>query len=116
MRITRIYSDKNGESRFEDLDIELADAGDIGSLSAKYPVKNIIFRENDGDYDYDWHRAPERQYIILLGGEIEIEVSGGEKRIFKGGEIILVEDVEGKGHRTKAINNNPRRSVFVTLD
>jgi len=116
MRITRIYSDKDGESRFEDLEIELADSGDIGRLSVKYPVKNIVFRENDGDYDYDWHMAPERQYIILLDGEIEIEVSGGEKRIFKGGDILLVEDVKGKGHRTRATSNEPRRSVFVTLD
>ena len=116
MLITRIYSDKNGESRFEDLEIELADSGDIGRLSVKSPVKNIVFWENDGDYDYDWHRVPERQYIILLDGEIEIEVSGGEKRIFKGGDILLVEDMKGKGHRTRATSNEPRRSVFVTLD
>ncbi|MEZ4547496.1 MAG: hypothetical protein R3B51_07185 [Thermodesulfobacteriota bacterium] len=32
-----------------------------------------------------WHHAPDRQYIILLEGHIEIEVSDGEKRAFSGG-------------------------------
>lgn len=116
MRITRIYSDQNGDSRFENIEIELSDSGDIGRLSEKHAVKNIIFRENEGDYDYDWHIAPERQYIILLDGEIEIAVSSGEKRNFTGGDIILVEDIKGKGHRTRTTDNKSRRSVFVTLD
>ena len=53
---------------------------------------------------------------MLLDGEIEIEVSGGERKIFRGGDVLLVEDVTGKGHRTRVTNNRPRRSVFVTLE
>lgn len=116
MQITRVYHDKNGESHFEDIDIELSDSGNIGLLSKPHPVKNIIFRETKSDYDYGWHTAPQRQYIVLLEGEIEIEVSSGEIRQFRGGDILLVEDVGGKGHRTRTIDNKPRRSVFVTLD
>jgi len=116
MLITRVYSDKNGESHFEEIEIELKSGGEIGRLSDNYLVKNIIFRENDSDYDYDWHTAPKRQYIILLDGGIELEVSDGEKRIFRGGDVILVEDVSGKGHRTKSISSKPRRSIFVTMD
>ncbi|HKQ33293.1 MAG TPA: hypothetical protein VJV40_08810 [Thermodesulfobacteriota bacterium] len=115
MKIIRIYSDDKGESHFGGLDIALADSGPIGRLSERFPVKSIIFRENDAGYDYDWHNAPERQYILLLDGEIEIEVSDGEKRIFRGGDVIFVEDTEGKGHRTRVTNDRPRRSVFVTL-
>lgn len=116
MRITRIYSDSEGESHFNDVEIELQDAGPIGRLSKKLPVKGIVFRENDADYNYDWHTAPEKQYIIMLDGEIEIEVSDGEKRTFCGGGILLVEDVGGRGHRTRVTNNKPRRSIFVTVE
>jgi len=116
MKITKIYSDDDGESHFADVDITLADAGPIGRLSERFPVGSIIFRENDAGYDYDWHTAPERQYILLLDGEIEIEVSDGERRIFRGGDVIFVGDTDGKGHRTRATNNRPRRSVFVALD
>lgn len=116
MKITRIYSDPSGESRFGEIEIGLNNSGPIGRLSERFPVNSIIFRENDAGYDYDWHNAPERQYIVLLDGEIEIEVSGGEKRVFRGGDVIFVEDVEGRGHRTRDTNNRPRRSVFVTLE
>ncbi|MFQ5603126.1 MAG: hypothetical protein ACE5HS_07645 [bacterium] len=115
MKITCIFSDAAGESHFEDLDIPLQAAGEIGRLSEKRPVTGIIFRENDADYDYAWHTAPQRQYIILLDGEIEIEVSDGEIRRFKGGEVLLVEDTSGKGHKTRIVNNQPRRSIFVTI-
>ena len=115
MNITRIFSDASGDSHFAELEIPLADTGEIGRLSAAQPATSIIFRENDASYDYDWHNAPQRQYVILLDGEIEIEVSTGEKRRFRGGDILLVEDTTGKGHRTKISNSQPRRSIFVTL-
>ena len=116
MRITRIYSDSEGESHFNDVEIEMQDAGPIGRLSKKLSVKGIVFRENDADYKYDWHTAPEKQYIIMLDGKIEIEVSDGEKRTFCGGDILLVEDVRGRGHRTRVTDNKPRRSIFVTVE
>lgn len=116
MKVTRIYSDSKGESRFEDVEIPLKNAGEIGRLSERFPASGIIFRENDADYDYDWHTAPARQYIIMLDGEIEIEVSSGDKRRFRGGDILLVEDVSGRGHKTRVTNNQPRRSIFVTLE
>lgn len=116
MRVTRVYADAAGESHFGELDIPLKDGGAIGRLSERHPVRNIIFRENDAGYDFDWHCAPQRQYIVLLDGEIEIETSDGEKRRFHGGDILLVEDIAGRGHRTRTVNNRPRRSVFVTLD
>lgn len=113
--VTRIYSDDAGESHFEDILIPLEKAGDIGCLSNAFPVKSIIFREVEPSYDYDFHNAPQRQYIILLEGEIEIETSLGEKRRFGAGEILLVEDTTGKGHRTKNLQLLKRRSVFITL-
>lgn len=116
MKVTRVYADAAGDSHFAELDIPLQDGGTIGRLSEHHPVKDIIFRENDGDYDYDWHCAPQRQYIVLLDGAIELETSDGEKRRFGGGDILLVEDVSGRGHRTRTVNSRPRRSLFVTLD
>ncbi len=104
MKIITIYSDSKGESHFENVAIELRDAGKIGRLSKKFPVKGIIFRENDADYDYNLHTAPEKQYIILLDGEIEIEVSAGEKRRFLIGDILLLEDKYGREHRTRTTN------------
>lgn len=115
MRVTRVYADAAGESHFDEIDIPLQDRGAIGRLSEPYPANGVIFRENDADYDFDWHCAPQRQYIVLLDGAIELETSDGEKRRFGGGDILLVEDVAGRGHRTRTVDNRPRRSLFVTL-
>src|SRR5215203_1432743 len=112
--ITRVYSDAAGESHFEDVSIPLQEGGAIGKLSEGIPAREIFFREVEPSYDYDFHTAPERQYIILLDGEIEIETSLGAVRTFKGGEILLVEDVTGKGHKTRNRTPVPRRSIFVT--
>lgn len=115
MRVTRIFADDAGESHFEDVDIALEDAGTIGRLSEPHAVRQLMFRENDGDYDYDWHCAPRRQYIVLLDGQIEIETSDGVTRRFGGGDILLVEDVKGRGHRTRTIDGRARRSLFIAL-
>ena len=113
--VTRIYSDNNGDSHFEDVEIELKEAGSVGKLSDVIPAKGIIFREVEPSYDWDFHTAPQKQYIILLDGEIEIETSLGEIRRFNAGEILLVEDTSGKGHKTKNIHPVKRRSIFITL-
>ncbi|MEX0608874.1 MAG: hypothetical protein WD016_11005 [Balneolaceae bacterium] len=114
-KITRLYNDSGGESHFENLAIPLKDAGEIGALSEEIPAKGVIFREVKSSYDYDFHTAPQRQYIILMDGEIEIETSLGEKRTFGAGEILLVEDTEGKGHKTRNLQPAKRKSVFITL-
>lgn len=115
MKVTRIYADASGESHFEEVDIALRDAGQIGKLSEPHPVEHVVFRENAPDYDYDWHCAPRRQYIALLDGEIEIEVSSGATRRFGAGEVLLVEDTAGRGHRTRNISKSVRHSLFIPL-
>jgi hypothetical protein len=105
--VTKIYSDGEGDSHFEDVTIPLIDAGNIGKLSDGIASKEIIFREVAPSYDYDFHTAPQKQYIVLLDGEIEIETSLGDKRTFKSGEVLLIEDTTGKGHKTR----NPFASV-----
>jgi hypothetical protein len=116
MRVTRISTGSDGETHFETLEIALNDAGAIGRLSTLLPATGVIFRETPPDYDYDWHPAPRRQYIVLLDGEIEITVGDGETRRFHGGDVLLVEDTTGRGHRTRTVDGRMRRSVFITLD
>jgi hypothetical protein len=84
-------------------------------LSESIRAKAVIFREVVPLYDYDFHTAPARQYIILLDGAIAIETSLGEKREFKAGDVLLVEDVTGKGHKTRNLHPFSRRSIFITL-
>jgi hypothetical protein len=113
MKITRLFSDKHGESHFEDIDIPLKSAGEIGSLSDIIPVKGMMLRENPGDYSYDWHPAPRKQYIVMLEGMLVVEVSDGEQRTFPPGDILLVEDIDGKGHKSWVPDGKRRKSLFI---
>ena len=113
--ITRLYADENGDSCFEDISKPLTAAGDIGALSEPEAVESIIFRKVLPSYDYDFHCAPARQYLILLDGQIEIETSRGEKRTFGTGDVLRLEDTTGKGHRTRNLIAAERKSIFITL-
>ena len=44
-----------------------------------------------------------------------IEISLGGKGRFKGGNILLVEDSTGKGHRTKNITHQIQESIFIKI-
>ncbi len=115
MKYTRIYADAQGESHFEDVEVPLVPNGLVGSLSEKIPISTMQFRLNKPDYDWDFHTAPARQFIILLDGAIEITTSLGESRTFKAGEVLLVEDTTGKGHKTRNIHHAERRSIFIQI-
>jgi hypothetical protein len=59
MKITKILSDENGESHFEDLEIPLINQVEIGFLSEDINVKKLRFRKVSADYDYGFHQAPQ---------------------------------------------------------
>ena len=116
VRVTRLYTGADQQSHFEDVDVELDDHGLIGHLSARHPVTSLIFRHTGGDYDYQWHNAPERQYIVILAGGLEVEIGDGSRRVFGPGDILLAEDTTGQGHISRAVNGEPRDSLFITID
>ena len=115
MRIARIWADDSGESHYQDLEVELKASGPLGKMSDPLPVTSMILRENEPGYDYDWHTAPRRQYIVMLEGLVEIQTSDGETRTFGPADIILVEDTTGKGHKSRSPDGKPRKSIFLPL-
>jgi hypothetical protein len=116
MKVVRIYTGEDGESHFEDVEVPLRDLGAIGSISELEEATGIVFRETDGDYELGFHNAPSRQYVINLDAAIELETGDGTKRVLEAGDVLLAEDTTGRGHISRAVEQKPRRSIFVTLD
>lgn len=116
MRIHNLYVDAQGETHFRDIEVKWTKEGPGGKMSDTLKATGIIFRQTPGSYDYAWHPAPRRQYIINLDGGVEITASDGEKRVIGAGEVLLVEDVQGKGHMSKAIEGKMRHSIFVPIE
>ena len=116
MRIHNLYEDSNGVSHFRDIEVEWAEQRGVSKLSKRMPATGIIFRRTEGNYNVDWHPAPRRQYIVNLDGGVKITASDGEARIIGPGEIILVEDISGKGHLSQAVNGALRHSLFIPVE
>ena len=115
MKIVRVYTGSDGESHFEDLEVELEDHGALGRISKPTAARAVMFREVDGDYDLDFHTAPRRQYVINLTGSVDIEIGDGTTRRLGPGDILLAEDTTGRGHKSRAVAGEPRRCLFIPL-
>jgi len=116
MKVVRLYTGTDNQSHFEDMQVPLKDGGKIGFMSERIKATGIVFRETSGDYNYDFHTAPRRQYVVNLDSEVEIEVGDGSKRTLRGGDVLLAEDTTGQGHISRAVAGKPRKSLFITLD
>ena len=114
-KVTRLYTGDDGHSHFGEIEVEM-EQNVVGHISKPFPATGIIFRETSESYDYDFHVAPRRQYVINLDGAVEITVGSGEKRVMGVGEMFLAEDTTGQGHISRAVNGQVRHSLFITLD
>jgi quercetin dioxygenase-like cupin family protein len=115
MKYTRIYADANGESHFEDVEVEMNTAPyNTGTISEMFAARGVMFRVSP-DYFVDWHNAPRRQFVVNITGTLEVTASDGNKRRFGPGTILLAEDVTGKGHTSRGMGAEERLSLFIPL-
>ncbi|MDX2159337.1 MAG: hypothetical protein SFW09_22760 [Hyphomicrobiaceae bacterium] len=116
MKVHHLFADEDGESHFRDLAIDWTASSRDGTLSAPVAVKTLVFRSTPADYFNDWHNPPRKQFVINLDAAVEITASDGESRIIGPGEVLLLEDVTGKGHLGRAVDGRIRHSILVALD
>ena len=118
MKVTRIFTGDDGRSYFEDLEIPSANLGPpLGIISDSLVSHSTFFRfaGADGEEDvYDYHCAPQRQFVIHLKGAVEIETGDGTTRQFGVGDVLLADDTTGEGHISRGIDT-PREQVFIVL-
>ena len=112
MKITRTYSGEDGQSHFGEVDISFTcGPGGIGQPS-DMKATGILFREREGRHESEWHRVQQKQLVIVVGGEVEVEIGDGTRRKFKVGDCYLCEDIFGQGHKVHGMN---RRTIVVRL-
>ena len=114
MQIIRLYSGDDGESHFEDLELPYETVANA-QVTAMRTASGIQFRRSPAGHFIDWHQAPQRQYVITLEGQSEITIGDGSKRVFNPGDVLLADDLAGRGHTTLAAGTKPRVSIFIPL-
>jgi hypothetical protein len=113
MRIHNIYADADGVSHFRDVEVEWIERVRASDRSAVIPATGIQFRRTEADFSLGWHAAPRRQFMINLDAAVEITVGDGETRVVHAGEVVLVEDITGKGHVSRSVADQLRHSILV---
>jgi hypothetical protein len=122
VRFTRVIVSADGGSAFEDAELPLEERWVAertppmlaGLLAAAPPSPVVFLRSNE--FDSEPHPAPRRQWVVLTRGAIEIEVSDGSRRVFRSGDLLLLEDVTGRGHRTYTVGEPPFEGLFVPVE
>jgi hypothetical protein len=109
----RIYTGPDGESHFEDLTDTLLDGG-FGA-TPMLDADSVFFTRSVPGNESGWHTAPRRQYVIGIMGEVEITTGGGASMRFKPGDVLLAEDLTGRGHTTRVVGDGIRVSAMVPL-
>ena len=115
VKVTRLYTGPDGKTKVEEYEIPLKPQGRGTELSATVAVTSLQFRRTNQNYNLDWHPAPNRQYVVTLAGESEVELEGGRKLRLGPGHILLAEDTTGQGHISRAIGSGDRVSLFIPL-
>ena len=110
----RIFADEDGCSHFETKNIQL-DAKDYAppapplNTSKLETANHSVFLELPVGWYGNWHPTPVRQWLILMTGVCEFEVGDGQRATCKTGDVVMLDDLTGKGHQTKVLGDEPVR-------
>ena len=110
MATYRMYTDAEGRACWEAVDLAKTPEWLEGLDSSK-----IRFGVREPGVLQDWHPAPQRQFVIILSGSLEIGFEDGSRKVFGAGDARLVEDTTGKGHTTRVVGKEDRVSIAIPL-
>jgi quercetin dioxygenase-like cupin family protein len=110
MKVIRIYTGADNQTHFEELTVEA-----FATLSAQIGTGPVRLNQGPAKSFSDFHNAPRRQYVVMMSGQMEIEIGDGSKRVLDPGDVLVAEDLTGKGHITRGIGEQPRVSLAVPL-
>ena len=111
--LKRMYKAGNGKSFFRGFDELFPDTS--GKPSPARPVRGFWFVSFAPGAFIDWHPEVVNNFVVVLSGELELEVSGdGSVEVFAAGDVCLAQDRTGEGHidRMRGLN----RLLLVELE
>jgi hypothetical protein len=107
IRCIKIYTGEDGHTHvvpgsvFED---HLTDA------------RSIRFKETPAHASYDWHPAPEIQYVLTLTGRLQFTTRSGETFMIEPGDVLIAMDTSGSGHKWRLVNDEPWKRAYISFN
>jgi len=77
---------------------------------------HIHFMETAANASYDWHTAPQTQYVLTLRGTLEFTTSLGQTFTLRTGEVLVATDTNGFGHKWKLVGSDPWIRAYIVFD
>ncbi|WP_207430383.1 hypothetical protein [Sabulibacter ruber] len=102
----KLYTDEDGNSQFQ--------AGSILE-NVFTQVKTLHFKETAPSSVYDWHTAPNTQYVLTLTGTLEFTTSLGETFTLNPGEVLIATDTTGAGHKWRLLGDQPWKRAYAVF-
>ncbi len=120
MKYIKVYTSDDGASHFKEVEVKFelvnfAPPAPPVELSGYMPASRFVFFKTPSGWIGDWHPTPKRQFFCCISGKFEVTTGDGEARIFKSGDMFLLEDTTGKGHKSRTVGAEDFVAVIVQL-
>ncbi len=117
LRFSRIVPTEDGGSRFVDAELALTGrtlvTGVPEMAAAGISAAATVTYLRSAQFDSEPHPGPARQWVVMLRGVIEVTTSDGVRRRFGPGDLVHVEDTDGRGHITTGVEAAPFEGLSV---
>jgi quercetin dioxygenase-like cupin family protein len=111
-----VYADAAGASHFREEKFDFTPGRDKESSIHVLEAKGgaTLLRLKAGAVE-DWHNAPRAWFLIVLQGASEVTTSDGQVRHFGPGSVVLLDDITGKGHQTRAVGKIDHIAAVIPI-
>ena len=117
-----LYTDNDGRARFRDEAVPLTEGKPAARLSELLPATACQLRMSPVGFRSDFHCTGAPQWLIVLGGAMEIGLQDGSTRLFRAGDHFYSADTlpDGAtfdpglhGHCSRQVGDEPLVTMFV---
>jgi hypothetical protein len=121
MKYFRLHADRNGKSHFGQATLKMEEAdyrppAPLAFVSQSFSTDALQFVRLPPGWVADSIHPPKKQFLIGIQGELEVTAGDGEKHTFGPGDSVLMEDVEGEGHRSRVKGSGEFVAAIVPVE
>jgi gentisate 1,2-dioxygenase len=114
LKIPNIFTAERGHSYFGEA--ELNQDGPNRRIQARY--QDVLYWQmgliKPGHF-IDFTPSGTAQMVAIMSGRISMTVSNGEVRHFSRGDMVLLQDLEGRGHTTRVLGHEPCTMLRIAM-
>lgn len=117
-----LFTDSDGRARWRTEAIPLAEGKPAARLSALMESGGYQLRESPPGFRSDFHCTENPQWVFILGGQMEIGLQDGSRRVFAPGQHFYSADLLPAGaafdaglhgHCSRQLGPDPLVTLFV---